>query len=122
LALTLAEKVAGLTRQQAEQIADEIRAGDDPSAVVGKHTTKPSGKHKKADKALTAFLQNLERGVNDLDGRLDQMRFCLSAENAATLDRAEAIITAIRQRAETVEAADLHKEATLQSLSLQAPR
>jgi hypothetical protein len=99
LALTLAVKVAGLTEPKRKQLAAEIRAGVDPATVVARHVAKPTGRHKKARHAVDAFLIALERGVNDLQGRVDSVGIRLSAKEAAMLSSAEAIIQAIRQGA-----------------------
>jgi ParB-like chromosome segregation protein Spo0J len=99
LALTQAEKVAGLKKAAREQVAEEIRSGKDPAGAVRRHAPKGTGRHKKVRHAVDAFLLGLERGVDDLGGRIDQVGIRLSAREAAALDGAEEIINAIRQRA-----------------------
>jgi hypothetical protein len=105
LAVTVAERVAGLKKATREQVAEEIRAGQDPAEAVRRHAPKGTGRHKKARHAIDAFLLALERGVNDLQGRVDSIGIRLSAREAATLHGAEAIIRAIRQRAAVTAAA-----------------
>jgi ParB/RepB/Spo0J family partition protein len=111
LAVTLAEKVASLSRAEREKVAAEIRAGEDPSEVVRRHVRPARTTHKKAKDAVNAFLLALGRGVNDLAGRVDQIGIRISAEEARLLDDAEATIRAIRDRAAVTAAAKAQAEA-----------
>jgi ParB/RepB/Spo0J family partition protein len=110
LAVTVAEKVAGLKKVKREQLAEEIRAGADPAEAVRKHTPPARTKHEKPKDALGAFLRWLERGVPDLEGRVDKVWVDLRAEQMALLGRAEAVIGAIRQRA-ALTAAEANSQA-----------
>jgi ParB-like chromosome segregation protein Spo0J len=113
LAVTVAEKVAGLSKAKREQLAEEIRAGADPAGAVRKHVSPPRTNHKKPKDALGAFLRWLERGVPDLEGRVDKVWIDLRAEQLALLGRAEAVIGAIRQRGLATAEANSQAEADL---------
>ena len=97
LPLTLAEKVAGLTQAQREQVAAEIQAGGDPRAVVCKFVVKANGRHKNAADAFGAFLRNLERGVADVENRLDGVTIHLATHQITLLDRTQAILDKVRK-------------------------
>jgi hypothetical protein len=101
----VAEKVAGLSRTQREQVAAEIRAGEDPTAVVRRHVRPARTTHKRARDAFNSFMRALARGVPDLEGRLERANVELTPQSALLLDRAEKIIGTIRDRAAATAAA-----------------
>ena len=99
LPLTQAERVANLKKAAQEQVAAEIRAGEAPAEVVRRHVSPARTLHKKAKHAVDAFLRALERGVTDVEGRVDRIPIPLGPQQLRTLDRTEAAIRAIRDRA-----------------------
>jgi ParB family chromosome partitioning protein len=99
LPVTLAERVADLPKAQREQVAAQIAAGGKPADVVRAALPKPDGKHKLAKDAIGAFLRSLERGVADLEGRVESVGVRLQPEEFALLDRAEDLVRRLRKQA-----------------------
>src|SRR5207249_756013 len=77
-----------------------IRAGGEPSSVIRKYTASREGRHKSAEVAVGAFLRGLQRGLNDIEGRLEKAFVTLTDQDAALLERTETAIQALRDRAE----------------------
>jgi ParB family chromosome partitioning protein len=96
LPLTAAEKVAGLARPRQEQLAAEIRGGGGPAEVVRKYLPRATGRHRHVGDAAGAFLKALERGVDDLEGRAEEV-LGLTAEDVDVLGRAGAVIETLRR-------------------------
>jgi hypothetical protein len=91
LALTVALKVAGLRPAQREQVAREIRGGGDPRAVVLRFAPVKGTRHKRAVRALSAFVKGLKAGVADLDGRLDKVGWIPPDQQEAIAEAAEVL-------------------------------
>jgi ParB-like chromosome segregation protein Spo0J len=72
LPMTVAYQVAGLDPEVKKQIAAEIRSGVEPVEVVRRLVAKPDPRHKHGREAGLAFVKMLERGLVDLDGRVEQ--------------------------------------------------
>jgi ParB family chromosome partitioning protein len=98
LAVTVAEKVAGLSGERREQIATEIRAGGKPKEVVRRHLAAAPRPLKNATQLKEILVAALERGVTDLNGRVDEVRRITSAEEK-TLGEAQRLINDLENRA-----------------------
>ncbi len=99
LPVTKAERVAGLTKAQRQQIAEQIGAGGDARKVVGDMLRPTDGRHRSTTGAVDAFVRSLARGVADLEGRVAKAPVYLNAEGVILLDKAVGIIGQIRARA-----------------------
>jgi ParB-like chromosome segregation protein Spo0J len=118
LALTVAERVAGLPEARQAELAAALRAGEDPQEVVARFCKKASGRHPKAHAAWANFLQALRRGLPDLAGRADQVK-ALSPEDAELLDNTVALLRQVRRTAVVMTPEE--KAAALRSLLGQLP-
>jgi ParB/RepB/Spo0J family partition protein len=96
LPITVAEKVAGLSEEHREQIAKAIREGGKPQEVVQAAVAKPDGRHKNARDAVGAFLKSLQRGLADLDGRVQDV--WISPRAMPTLQAGEALIKQLQEQ------------------------
>jgi ParB-like chromosome segregation protein Spo0J len=99
LPVTLAERVAGLTTKQREQIAEEIRGGGMPAEVVRRFLASQQGRHKHAGSALGAFSKALQRGIADLQGRVEKVGR-IAPEERDTLEQARELIQLLLRQAE----------------------
>ncbi|MBL8798910.1 MAG: ParB N-terminal domain-containing protein [Planctomycetia bacterium] len=75
-----AHDVTFLDKELQEQIDRKIAAGGEPRKVVAPYLAKSDGRHKKATAARAAFSRNLEKSLQDLEGRLDQCHYLLAEE------------------------------------------
>jgi ParB-like chromosome segregation protein Spo0J len=73
LPMTVALRVADLDPEAKEQIAMEIRDGGEPGEVVRRLVAKSDPRHKHGREAGRAFIKALERGLPDLEGRVEQV-------------------------------------------------
>jgi ParB-like chromosome segregation protein Spo0J len=93
--------VAGLPKEAQAKIAEQIRSGGKPGEVVGRYLPKKPGRHAKVSDAFAAFTKALERGLDDLDGRLGLIT-CLRPEVDSVLRRAMKCIWRIHRQAKVV--------------------
>lgn len=73
ISLVDAEAVGHLRPKVKEEIAQAIRDGGNVKDVVVAHLPQKDGRHKSAHDAFSALLRSIKRGVQDLDGREDQI-------------------------------------------------
>jgi ParB-like chromosome segregation protein Spo0J len=86
-----AEKVAGLPEQQKDEIAEEIRNGGDPKKVVRRVIAEAPRREKNVYAVQKAFIPALERWVEDLGNRVDEMR-SISTKDEQVLVEGEKLI------------------------------
>ena len=98
LPITVAEKVAGLPEPMQARVARKIKAGADPEKAIKAVLPKATGRHRKALGAKGAFLRCLRHGLDDLEGRVEQLGW-YSPEEVSVLERAWAVIRRMRQQA-----------------------
>jgi ParB-like chromosome segregation protein Spo0J len=95
LALTVAERVAGLPQARQDELAAALRAGEDPSKAVAGFVKMPPARHQKAHVAWANFLKALRQGLLDLEGRAERIK-ALSTEDAKVVDNAVALLRQVR--------------------------
>jgi ParB/RepB/Spo0J family partition protein len=98
LSLVLAGKVAGLSRSAQEEIAERIGNGESAKAVVADYVDPSNGRHLKPGDACAAFASALERGVADLDGRVDRVSRSDVAKHRPILGRGHKMIAQLLER------------------------
>jgi ParB family chromosome partitioning protein len=98
LAMTVAEKVAGLKGPQREEIARLIRKGVEPKQAAAQFLGKKEARHKLPRGAKTAFVKSVERGLADLEGRVAQVRWVTPAEQE-TLARGQQLVAQLLEQA-----------------------
>jgi len=98
LAVTVAEKVAGLKEPQRGEVARLIREGVEPKQAAAPFLSKKEARHKLPRDAKTAFVKSLERGLADLDGRVAQVRWVTPAEQE-TLERGQQLVARLLEQA-----------------------
>ncbi|HEX5273055.1 MAG TPA: hypothetical protein VFW33_21305 [Gemmataceae bacterium] len=101
LALTQAERVAGLSPGKQAEFAAALRGGEKPGEVFARYFGASEGGQCSAAVAWRAFLRSLRRGLKDLGGRIDEVR-SLSPEDAALLDHVVEQVQAVRKAAQVV--------------------
>ena len=74
ITLINAGKVALLGKSEQLEISKRIQAGEKAAKVITEYLSKPESRHKKVADAVAGFVRNLERGRQDLDGRVDEVR------------------------------------------------
>jgi ParB-like chromosome segregation protein Spo0J len=105
LPLSMAERVADLTTQKKEQIAEELRAGGKPREVVRRHLAAAPRRAKKPGDATKLLVQALKRALADLRGRVGEVR-CIAARDEEALRGGERLIRRLLKQARAVRAAD----------------
>ena len=93
LALVLGEKASWLTKQQQDEIAGRIRAGENAKQVIRDYITPADGRHRKAEDAFVGFAKDLERALADLEDRPDQVYRVTLKEHTPLLDRGRKLLT-----------------------------
>jgi hypothetical protein len=71
LSLIAAGQVGLLSAKERERIAQQIRAGEDPKTVVQSYLPKKNRRHTNAADPIRAFVEVLQRALEDLDERTD---------------------------------------------------
>ena len=104
LSLALADRAAGLPHVDQDAIIAAIQAGEAPPEAVVSLLRRPPNRHKRPQSAWRALLKSLQRGLSDLEDRLDQIR-CLSPEDAEVVDRTIAALQQVRSTAPIENAA-----------------
>jgi hypothetical protein len=99
-AITLGQtvKIAALPVSSREAVASALRAGRPAGEVVAEFLPRGSGKHKNPKKAFEAFVRVLRRGLDDLEGRTDQVGV-IDREEAGVLGRGQSLCQALLARA-----------------------
>ncbi len=103
LPLVEAERVADLKPAQQADVAERVRAGECPRAVVGSYFPARDGRHVNVNDALVSFCKALVRGVEDLDGRVDRVSERVVERHLADLERARAVIDCLISEASAVQ-------------------
>ena len=85
-------KVALLPKSEQQEIVNRIEAGEKPAKVIMEYLIKPDARHKKVGDAVAGFVRSLERGRQDLDGRVDEVRPGHVRPHAEELQQARALI------------------------------
>jgi ParB family transcriptional regulator, chromosome partitioning protein len=98
LPVTLAEQVADLGKELRAEVAEEIREGGDPGKVVRRFLKKKDNRHKLPRDAKAAFIKSLQRGLADLDGRVEQVCW-ITPEEQETLRQGQELVKQLRTRA-----------------------
>jgi ParB-like chromosome segregation protein Spo0J len=99
LPVTLATRVVALGPAEQRRIAERVQAGADPRKVVRELLPQKAARHVKAADAVVAFHRNLERGLDDLDGRLEELSPRALEPYQPGLRRAKEVITRLLARA-----------------------
>jgi hypothetical protein len=68
-----AARVVGLSKREQEALADRLRGGGDPKAVLAEFFPKGDGRHVRVGDAVAAFCRAIEKSHADLDGRIDPL-------------------------------------------------
>ena len=97
--LVVAEKVSDLDGKIKKSIAKRIQAGEDAKAVVTEYLPQSDGRHQEVGKAVTGFVRGLQRGLADLDGRLDRVGPAHVAEYLAVLQSAQDVLQRLISKA-----------------------
>ena len=100
LPLVVAEKVADFDAKTQKSVAGRIRSGEDPKAVLAEHLPRSDGRHQKVGNAVANFMRGLERGLADLDGRLEKVGPAHVTGHSATLREAQRVIEGLLRKAE----------------------
>ncbi len=108
LPLVLGSRVANLSPGAQQVLAGQIEAmtdGKTIASVVSKHLgIEAAPGHRKPNDAFAAFARQLGRGLQDLDGRLDQVSDRALRESLEALRDAQAVISHLIGRVEGEEA------------------
>jgi hypothetical protein len=99
LGLVDAGKVAGLGAHVQRLVAQRIAAGECPKAVVAGYLREQTGLHVKPRHAFGSFLRSLQRGLRDLDGRVDHVMVRQVMEGLKNLTAARDVIDRLVTRA-----------------------
>lgn len=92
LSLVVAEKVADLGAKQQQVVAERIRKGDAAKAVVSEYLPRSDGRHRKVGDALACFVKGIRQGLDDLDGRVDEVRKGQAGKHLTDLRKARVVI------------------------------
>ena len=100
--MTLAGKVAGLDSDSQQEIADRVQAGELPLDVVKEYVSESNGRHKSAGDAFGSFVKSLDRGLDDLRGRVKRItNQSWAVESLPTLKKARQVISQIIKQVES---------------------
>jgi ParB/RepB/Spo0J family partition protein len=105
LAVTVAEQVAGLSKQQQAEVAEELRAGGEPREVVRRHLGAAPRRVQNATDLKDKLVKGLLRAAADLNGRVEEVRWVTDAEEKA-LREGERLIGLLLERGWAVRAAE----------------
>src|SRR5262249_49958426 len=100
LPLTLAEKVCGLPSAVQDQLAQRIRAGEAPRAVVLGYLGKAADGRLKVDTALAHLLRALRRAQKDLGDRVEELGGGLFGPTLGELRQGRVLLDALIARLE----------------------
>jgi ParB/RepB/Spo0J family partition protein len=92
ITLIAAGKVARLPRSTQREISQRIEAGESAKKVVGGYLGKTNSRHRKVGDATACFLGALQRGLADLNGRLEKVGPAHVAAHLHTLRQARTVI------------------------------
>ena len=113
LPLVLGSRVAGLPADTQQQIARQINSMTDPRAIariVREHLgASHDQRHHKPNDALASFVRQLDRGVQDLDGRLNEVSPLAVRASSNTLRSARAVIACLLDRVDPSPASPGHR-------------
>jgi ParB-like chromosome segregation protein Spo0J len=102
--LILGAKIALLPRTEQEEIASEIASITDPkqiTEIVSRYLKLPDDRrHRKANDAAHSIAVALERGIEDLDGRVDQVGTSVIREKLDTFRKAYSVIAQLLKKVE----------------------
>jgi ParB-like chromosome segregation protein Spo0J len=73
LALVVAVRVQAHDAEQQSEIAKQVADGEDPKAVVAKYLAPPDRRHRNIRDALRNLTKMLQRGIDDLSHRVDDV-------------------------------------------------
>ena len=97
LPLVAAARVAGLPAADREMVARRIRGGEDPKEVVRESLPAADGRHRRVSDAVAALARSLARGLDDLQGRLGDVRPGHVRRHLPVLRRAGRFIKKLRR-------------------------
>lgn len=100
LQLVVAEKVADLDAKTQQKVAERIRDGEDPKRVVSEYLPTREARHRKVADAVASLVRGLERGRQDLDGRVDEVRPGHVAPHLEELRQAKVMIAMLIKKSE----------------------
>ena len=101
ITLVLAGKVAGLDSDMQQEIADRVQAGEPALSVVKEFVAERLERHKSAGDAFASFVRGLDRGLDDLHGRVKRIGSqSWAGESLPTLKKARRVITQIIKQVE----------------------
>jgi hypothetical protein len=97
LPLVIGAKVATLPKAQQEELAEQIKDLTGVGAVLQAVTDilglPQKRRHVKANDALCSFARSLDRGLDDLDGRVTQVGAPVVRENLPTIEKAHKVLS-----------------------------
>jgi ParB-like chromosome segregation protein Spo0J len=99
LPVTLVAQIVTLSPAEQQRIAERVQAGEDPRKVVRELLPQKAARHVKACDAVASFHRNLVRGLDDLDGRLEELPPHALVPYQPGLRRAKEVITRLLARA-----------------------
>jgi hypothetical protein len=104
LTLVLGARIASLKKTAQEEIANDIGGATDSeqiTEIVSRYLTLPdSRRHRKANDAAHSIAVALERGIEDLDGRVDQVGTSVIREKLDTFRQAYSVIAQLLKKVE----------------------
>jgi ParB family chromosome partitioning protein len=105
LAVTVAEKVVGLTTKQRAEIAEELRAGGEPREVVRRFLNAAPRRARNANDATKLLVRALTRARADLCGWVEEVR-CITARDEEALRDGERLIRRLLEQGRALRAAE----------------
>ena len=92
LPLTVATRIAGLKKPEQEQIAASVQAGANPVEVAATFLPPKETRHRRVYEAVRSFIKTLARGLDDLEGRTDQVGVSTINEHRQLLEQVHDVI------------------------------
>jgi hypothetical protein len=115
--VTTAERAADLPAAARDGLAAALRGGEDPSQAAARFLTPPTGRHKQPRQAWAAAVRSMQHWLDDLGGRIDQIR-AISPADAVVVDQALKALQQVQGSARVItpEEAEANLRSRLQSL------
>lgn len=96
LPLNTAARVAGLSKDAQQQIADQIEAGADPKSTVKPYLAKKTGRSQGIHAFRATTVRRLRELADRVDGRLKEIK-SMPAEDGAIVDEVYSVIGKLRK-------------------------
>jgi ParB family chromosome partitioning protein len=105
LAVTVAEQVAGLSKQQQAEIVEQLRGGGEPREVVRRFLNTAPRRAKNAIDAKDRLVKALTRAAADLDNRVEEVHRLTTADMEA-LRAGERLLRRLQEQGRALRAAE----------------